>query len=46
MKRRLKQMLDWIVLLLTGRGPLADEAEELGICDYSGQGREKKKGGK
>ncbi len=40
-KQRLKRILDWILLLLTGRGPLADEAVDNGICDFSGQGRDR-----
>lgn len=41
MKKRLKRILDWIVLLLTGQGPIAEEAADAEIIDYSGQGRDK-----
>lgn len=40
MKKRWKRILDWLLLLLTGRGPIADEAVDEGICDFSGQGRD------
>ena len=35
----LKNVLNWFVFLLTGKGELADEMVELGLIDYSGQGR-------
>lgn len=40
MKTILKAIMNWILLLLTGRGPIADEAVDDGICDFSGQGRD------
>lgn len=40
MKTILKAIMNWILLLLTGRGPIADEAVDEGICDFSGQGRD------
>lgn len=36
MKKILRTVLDAIVLLLTGKGRLADEAIEAGLVDYSG----------
>ena len=40
-KRALKTIGNWILFLLTGKGPIADEAVEEGLIDYSGQGRDK-----
>lgn len=37
----LKSIWNWFVLLLTGRGEIADEAVEIGLVDYSGQGKGK-----
>ena len=37
----LKAILNWFVLLLTGKGELAERAVDEGICDFSGQGRDK-----
>lgn len=37
----LKAIFDWVILLLTGKGALADEAIEAGIVSYEGQGRDK-----
>ena len=39
-KKILRAILDTFVLLLTGKGRLADEAIEAGLVDYSGQGRD------
>lgn len=36
----LKNILNWFVFLLTGKGELADEMVESGLIDYSGQGRD------
>lgn len=41
MKKLLKKLLDIILLLCTFGGNIADEAVELGLCDFSGQGRDK-----
>ena len=41
MKRILKRILDWIELLLTGKGAIAEDAVNEGIIDYLGQGRDK-----
>ena len=35
----LKNILNWFVFLLTGKGELADEMVDEGLIDYSGQGR-------
>lgn len=40
-KARLKRILDWIFFIFTMRGPIADEAVDEGIVDYSGQGRDR-----
>jgi hypothetical protein len=37
----LKNILNWFVFLLTGKGKLADEMVDEGLIDYSGQGRDK-----
>lgn len=37
----LKNILNWFVFLLTGKGELADEMVDEGFIDYSGQGRDK-----
>jgi hypothetical protein len=37
----LKNILNWFVLLTTGRGKLTDEAIEHGIVSFEGQGRDK-----
>jgi hypothetical protein len=37
----LKNILNWFVFLLTGKGELADEMIDEGLIDYSGQGRDK-----
>ena len=41
MKKFLKRVADWFVFLLTGKGPIGDEAVNDDIVDYSGQGRDK-----
>lgn len=35
----MRKLLDWLVFLLFGVGPVAAEAEDAGILDRSGQGR-------
>ena len=37
----LKNILNWFVFLLTGKGELAAEMIELGLISYEGQGRDK-----
>ena len=37
----LKNILNWFVLLLTGKGELADEMVESGLISYEGQGCDK-----
>ncbi len=41
MKRILKRALEWVIFILTGTGTIAREAVDEGICDFSGQGRNK-----
>jgi hypothetical protein len=41
MKRILKRALEWALFILTGTGPIAREAVDEGLCDFSGQGRNK-----
>lgn len=41
MKSLLKRIAEWIIFLLTGSGHIAEDAERAGICDLSGQGRDK-----
>ena len=36
----LKNILNWFLFVLTGRGELADEMIKAGLIDYSGQGRD------
>ena len=38
MKKLMKKIADLIILIFTGK---SDEAVDEGICDYSGQGRDK-----
>lgn len=40
MKRILKKILDIILFILTGKGPVADDAANDELIDYSGQGRD------
>ena len=35
----LKNILNWFVFLLTGKGEIADEAIREGLISYEGQGR-------
>lgn len=35
-----KTVIDFLQLILTGKGRIADEAVEQNIVDYSGQGRD------
>lgn len=37
----IKRILSWMMFILTGKGPIADEAIEEDLIDYSGQGRDK-----
>lgn len=37
----LKNILNWFVFLLTGKGEIANEAIENGLVSYEGQGRDK-----
>lgn len=39
--KTIKKILNWIVLILTGKGSIADEGVDNDICDFSGQGRDK-----
>lgn len=41
MLRKIKRALEWVVFILTGRGEIAREAVDEGLCDFSGQGRNK-----
>lgn len=40
MKKKLKHIIDWIVFLLAGNGPIAKKSVDEGLCDFSGQGRD------
>lgn len=35
----MRQLIDWLIFLLTGNGRIARDAETVGILDRSGQGR-------
>jgi hypothetical protein len=37
----LKNILNWFVFLLTGKGEVANEAVMMDAVDFSGQGRDK-----
>ena len=39
--KTLKKILNIIIFILTGKGPIANEAIDEGLIDYSGQGRDK-----
>lgn len=39
--KTLKKILNWILFVLTGKGPIADDAADKGAIDHSGQGRDK-----
>lgn len=41
MKKTFKKILDWILFLFSGTGPILDEAVSEDLCDHSGQGRDK-----
>ena len=41
MLRWLDKVMDIILFIITGKGPIADEAVNEGLIDYSGQGRNK-----
>lgn len=36
----IKTILNWILFILTGKGPIAEEGVKEGILDYSGEGRD------
>jgi hypothetical protein len=38
--RIIKRILDWLMFILTGKGPVANEGVDAGIVDYSGEGRD------
>lgn len=40
-KEIFKRWLNWFVLVLTGKGPIADKAVDNDLVDLSGQGRNK-----
>lgn len=37
----LKNILNWFMLLVGAKSELTDKAVDAGICDFSGQGRDK-----
>lgn len=41
MKKILKRIADWFMFVFLHSGPIADEAVENEVVDYSGQGRDK-----
>ena len=41
MKKFLKNIFDWFILLLSGKGDIGDWAVSENLVDYSGQGRDK-----
>lgn len=41
MKKFFKKLADILMLVLTGKGEIADEAVREGIISYEGQGRDK-----
>ena len=41
MKKVLKSICNWFVFLLTGKGDIGENAVNEGLCDFSGQGRNK-----
>lgn len=41
MKKMLKNIFNWFVFLITGSGPIARESVDEGLCDFSGQGRDR-----
>ncbi len=41
MKKKLKSAIEWVLFILTGRGMIACEAVDDGICNFGGQGRDK-----
>lgn len=41
MKKVLKSVFDWFVFLLTGKGEIGRQAVDEGLCDFSGQGKDK-----
>ena len=41
MKEKFKRALAWLVFALSGGGDIATEAVNDGLCDFSGQGKNK-----
>lgn len=41
MRKFFSAVCDWIVFILTGKGRIGKESVDLGICDFSSQGRDK-----
>ena len=39
-KKFITRAMDWLVFIMTGKGPVGDEGVDAGIIDYSGQGRD------
>lgn len=39
-RKFIKRFFEWVLFILTGKGPIAREAVDEGLCDYSGQGRD------
>ena len=37
--KTIKSFFNWLWLLVGGKSQLTDEAADVGICDFSGQGR-------
>jgi hypothetical protein len=37
----IKSIFNWLRLLVGGKSELTDEAVDAGICDFSGQGRDR-----
>ena len=42
MIKRLKRALEWVLFILTGKEQIAREAVDEVLCDFSGQGRDKR----
>lgn len=40
MKKAFRNIINWLVFLLTGKGEIAAEAVDNGLIDHSGQGRD------
>lgn len=39
-RKFIKRFFEWVLFILTGKGPIAREAVDEGLCDYSGQGHD------